>query len=84
MSEAQDEEAFTKEGKYQKFQYVVERALKNFELSSQWTDLVSHLTTLHKVWALYNTCIIELGTQIIQIVSYIHYTTSILNNDHLK
>ena len=49
MSETVDEEAFAKEGKYQKFQYAVERALKNFELSSQWTDLVSNLSTLHKV-----------------------------------
>ena len=76
MSEAQDEEAFAKEGKYQKFQYAVERALKNFELSSQWTDQVSHLTTLHKVlfnkrnniltlvtvnsYGLYHKCIIQL------------------------
>jgi len=50
MSEAQDEEAFVKEGKYQKFQYAVESALKNFEQKSQWTDLVSSLSTLHKVW----------------------------------
>ena len=49
MNEAQNEEAFAKEGKYQKFQSVVERALKNFEVSSQWTDLVSHLSALHKV-----------------------------------
>ena len=52
MSEAQDEEAFAKEGKYQNFHSAVERSLKNFDLSSQWTDLVSYLSNLHKVWNL--------------------------------
>jgi len=44
------DEAYLKEPKYQKFQSVTERALKNFESASQWTDQVSYLATLHKVW----------------------------------
>ena len=44
------DESYQKEPKYQKFQSATEKALKTFETSLQWTDQVSCLATLHKVW----------------------------------
>lgn len=40
---------FTTETKYKQFSYEVERALRNFELSTEWPDLISALTRLNKV-----------------------------------
>ena len=34
---------FTTEAKYKQFSYEVEKALRNFELSTEWPDLISAL-----------------------------------------
>lgn len=57
MAESMAEEVLEqKEGnpgsdpKFQRFAATVERALKGFELSREWQDLISCLTRLNKVW----------------------------------
>ena len=42
------EEGFRGEAKYKQFSAAVERALKGFEVSSEWHDLISSLTRLNK------------------------------------
>lgn len=58
MTDAQEADAsedFTTEAKYKQFSYEVEKALRNFELSTEWPDLISALTRLNKVtWQLIN------------------------------
>lgn len=44
---------FTTEAKYKQFSYEVERALRSFELSTEWPDLISALTRLNKVFLTY-------------------------------
>ena len=39
---------FLSEPKYRQFSAAVERALKSFELSSEWPDLISSLARLNK------------------------------------
>lgn len=44
-----DAAEFHSELKYRQFASAVERALKSFELSSEWPDLISSLARLNKV-----------------------------------
>ncbi len=52
MSEAPSEgseEDYRSQSKYKQFASAVERALKVFELSTEWHDLISALAKLNKV-----------------------------------
>ena len=40
---------FRSEYKYKQFSAAVERALKSFEVSAEWPDLISSLARLNKV-----------------------------------
>ena len=44
------DEEFRGETKYKQFSAAVERALKGFELSAEWHDLISSLARLNKVY----------------------------------
>ena len=48
-SSSSGDEEFRGEVKYKQFSAAVERALKGFELSSEWHDLISSLARLNKV-----------------------------------
>lgn len=48
-SSSSGDEEFRGEAKYKQFSAAVERALKGFELSSEWHDLISSLARLNKV-----------------------------------
>lgn len=43
------EEDYRSQSKYKQFSLAVERALKVFELSTEWHDLISALAKLNKV-----------------------------------
>ena len=47
-SSSSGEEDFRNETKYKQFAAAVERALKGFEVSSEWHDLISSLARLNK------------------------------------
>ncbi len=47
--ESDGEGDFKRETKYKQFAAAVERALKSFELSTEWPDLISSLARLNKV-----------------------------------
>ena len=51
MSESptEGEGDYKAETKYKQFSAAVERALKSFELSTEWHDLISSLARLNKV-----------------------------------
>ncbi len=51
MSEgpSEGEEDYKSQSKYKQFASAVERALKVFELSTEWHDLISALAKLNKV-----------------------------------
>lgn len=51
MAEGQSEGDgdFRTETKYKQFSAAVERALKTFEVSTEWPDLISSLARLNKV-----------------------------------
>lgn len=40
------------DSKYRNYVAAVDKALKNFEYSSEWADLISALGKLNKVWPL--------------------------------
>lgn len=48
-AQADADEDFATEAKYKQYSHDVERALRNFELSTEWPDLISALTRLNKV-----------------------------------
>lgn len=48
-SSSSGDEEFRGEAKYKQFSAAVERALKGFEVSSEWHDLISSLARLNKV-----------------------------------
>ena len=48
-SSSSGDEEFRSEAKYKQFSAAVERALKGFEVSSEWHDLISSLARLNKV-----------------------------------
>ena len=47
-SSSSGDEGFRGEAKYKQFSAAVERALKGFEVSSEWHDLISSLARLNK------------------------------------
>ena len=49
-SSSSGDEEFRGEAKYKQFSAAVERALKGFEVSSEWHDLISSLARLNKVY----------------------------------
>lgn len=57
MSEAQNEgdEDFRTQSKFKQFSSAVDRALKAFELSTEWHDLISALAKLNKVHRVHQT-----------------------------
>ena len=47
-SSSSGDDEFKAEAKYKQFSAAVERALKAFEVSSEWHDLISSLARLNK------------------------------------
>ena len=65
-SSSSGDEEFKGEAKYKQFSAAVERALKGFELSSEWHDLISSLARLNKVCLTQSTaflCVSVIYTQ---------------------
>lgn len=48
-TQSEEESDYRTETKYKQFSAAVERALKSFELSTEWHDLISSLARLNKV-----------------------------------
>jgi hypothetical protein len=48
-NQSEGEGDFTNEAKYRQYSASVERALKSFELSTEWHDLISCLARINKV-----------------------------------
>ena len=51
-NQSEGEGDFTNETKYKQYSASVERALKSFELSTEWHDLISCLARINKVQCL--------------------------------
>ena len=44
------------DSKYRNYVAAVDKALKNFEYSSEWADLISALGKLNKFWTISSSC----------------------------
>lgn len=50
-----EEKKLMAEAKYRNYMSNIDKALRNFEYSSEWADLISALGKLSKVWMMNNT-----------------------------
>lgn len=64
------------DSKYRNYVAAVDKALKNFEYSSEWADLISALGKLNKVMT---TNIYLFGY-----FTYVHFSLEWIHNDHIS
>ena len=72
-NQSEGEGDFTNEAKYRQYSASVERALKSFELSTEWHDLISCLARINKVGGNINIHIlsgVSVEIRLIQMIIY--------------